>query len=645
MIADQASFEYCVGCLRAAYVTGQCDRCAWKDASEPERQTHLPRHYVLLDRYYIGKVLGQGGFGITYLARDMRLDRLVAIKEYFPGEQCTRLTDRTRIHPLEGEKTELFNHGLRSFLSEAKAIAKLQGHPNIVSISDFAEENGTAYLVMSFIEGSTLKDHLATKGGQISYQTAIEIILRVLSALRAMHGHNLLHRDVSPSNIIITSQGLVKLVDFGAARLAIGEQSKSLSVIVKPGYAPEEQYRTKGKQGPWTDVYATCATLYQCITGKVPSSSPDRLADDDLEMPSLLCPEISKTAEEALLKGLAVRAVDRFQSVDELQNALLESSLPINHGFFDNQVEVKDGEAEPKVINQSAPGARPAARRLLWLWGALVPIVVGSVVGWLTLTVHHGSSKTQESKATENLKPQAIPIQRSGQQALGQTTPVLGTNHRLPSSSDEPGNVPAQQPNGNAPTARVALSNTASTSNAGAGGAPASQAAPAISTPPMSARPVSAPPSSASPVSLTPIPPGMGVFKDDMTGLTWTSTDNGNDIISGDAEQFCNGLRLGGYDDWRLPGIAELTALYDPSNSTQHPNCGMSPGYPAHIKNGIRLGCYSAWSSTRGEDVKMPWGQPPAQTVKTFDYYNGHVYERYRDKDQADTRAICVRGR
>ena len=317
------SEQYCSGCVTKASVTGRCMQCQWDDAEQMEMQTHLPRHYVLLGRYYIGRVLGQGGFGVTYLARDLKLDRPVAVKEYLPMEQCTRLTDRITIHSHGREKAEQFRYGMQGFLNEAKALAKLEGHANIVSVTDFAEANGTAYLVMSFIDGISLKQHLTNCGGRVPYQTAVDLLMPVMDALREMHSHGMLHRDVSPGNIMINRQGQVKVVDLGAARYAIGEQSKSLSMILTPGYAPEEQYRARGKQGTWTDVYATAATLYQCITGEVPPSAPDRLAEDELIRPSVLCPDLPPRIEDALLKGLAVRSADRYQTIGEFQQALL----------------------------------------------------------------------------------------------------------------------------------------------------------------------------------------------------------------------------------------------------------------------------------------------------------------------------------
>lgn len=319
------SVRYCAGCMTAISEHGLCTKpsCSWKDALQPETQEHLPRHYMLLERYYIGRALGQGGFGVTYLARDLRLDRLVAIKEYLPRDQCSRRADRTTVHSFSGEKSDEFRYGLATFLNEARNVARLGGHPNIVTITDYAEANGTAYMVMEYIPGITLKQYLLEHGKKIPYHLASEIVLHTMAGLMRTHEAGLIHRDVSPDNVLLSSLGPVKLIDFGAARQAIGEKSQNLTMVLKPGYAPEEQYRSKGVQGPWTDVYATAATLYRCVTGQVPPAAPDRLAEDELIRPSSLCQDISETAEAALLMALTVRAQGRFQTIRAFQQALV----------------------------------------------------------------------------------------------------------------------------------------------------------------------------------------------------------------------------------------------------------------------------------------------------------------------------------
>lgn len=207
---------------------------------------------------------------------------------------------------------------------------------------------------MAYIEGSSLKQYLADQGGRLPWRTSIEIMMPVMDALREAHSQGLLHRDISPGNIMITRRGQVKVIDFGAARYAIGEQSKSLSMVLKPGYAPEEQYRTRGKQGTWTDVYATAATLYQCITGQLPPSAPDRLAEDELTWPSAFCKDLPPAIEAAVLKGMAVRAADRYQSIDEFQQALLQ---PLGSEPLKRVVP----EVKPEVVSPAAQSSRGIA--------------------------------------------------------------------------------------------------------------------------------------------------------------------------------------------------------------------------------------------------------------------------------------------
>jgi serine/threonine protein kinase len=534
-----------------------------------------------MERYYIGKVLGQGGFGITYLARDLRLNRLLTIKEYFPSEQCVRLSNRTTVRPNDKERADIFEYGLEGFLNKAQAMAKLHGHPNIISITDFARENGTAYLMMSFVDGTTLREYLRKNGGRISSPLAIDLMSRVLSALREMHSKGLLHRDVSPSNIMITRQGTVKLVDFGAARSAMGQQSKSMSMILKPGYAPEEQYRSKGRQGQWTDVYSATATLYQCITGVIPPPAPDRLVEDELEAPSALVADLPPMIEKVLLTGLAVRAADRYQTVDEMQRALSGALPPIPHTNEDETMKLKTANQIPLDSSERKNGFVVGR----WMWGAGALLVVIASTGWYLLS--HRDAAILNPASTQSATVQMPPAPALVKPGIAKAAPAK--------------DLPLRQPPAN--STQPALETTRQeVPKPESNGAPSQSAAP---------RDVSEIPRSVAPVNEIPAPPGMNTFVDAATGLMWTSTDSGRDVDFEHADQFCKGLSLEGHNNWRLPHISELVALYESANSSQHPNCGLSPGYPIHVKDGIRLGCYSAWSTTRGNDVVMPSGVPP----------------------------------
>ena len=321
--------QRCINCFKINSGASPCPQCGWRPPKKEEANLYLAPGTVLYHKYMIGSTLGHGGFGITYLGWDLNLEIRLAIKEYLPRDMATRTQDHHTITPFTGPTKEQFKYGLEKFLEEARALAKFEDFPGIVSVRDYFKANSSAYFVMHFVEGVTLKEYLVQKGGRIPFDLALKILMPVFDALQEVHRTGLLHRDISPDNIYITEDGRVKILDFGAARYATGEHSRSLSVILKPGYAPEEQYRSKGKQGPWTDIYSLCATLYRTITGKTPPESLDRLAEESLEPPSALGVEISSQAESALLKGLSIRATERFQSVLDLQKAMLKDDEPL----------------------------------------------------------------------------------------------------------------------------------------------------------------------------------------------------------------------------------------------------------------------------------------------------------------------------
>ncbi len=316
--------RYCPGCFSLNGNEGSCPECGYREVESDEVTLYLPPRTLLAGKYLIGRVLGQGGFGITYLGWDTNLDIKLAIKEFFPQGLVSRVPGQSKVASFRGSLQEELHYGIDRFLSEAKMLAKFEYHPNIVSVRDFFRANNTAYMVMNYVEGFTLGRYLAEKGGKIAYRKAIDIVMPVLDALREVHAVGILHRDISPDNIFIDNRGRVVLLDFGAARQEMRDKSRSFSVILKAGYAPEEQYRTRGLQGPWTDIYAVAATLYRCIAGEIPTDAVERMVEDDLIPPSQLGIAIDTVIEQALLKALAVKAEDRFQRVEEFQAKLLE---------------------------------------------------------------------------------------------------------------------------------------------------------------------------------------------------------------------------------------------------------------------------------------------------------------------------------
>lgn len=316
----------CMGCMNDKGAEEVCPYCGFVEGTPPEMPQFLPPGTILNGRYLLGRVLGHGGFGITYLGWDLILNSKLAVKEYLPQSVATRVLGQTTVSAFStGEAQDNFSYGLNKFLDEARALAQFMDHPGIVGVRDFFQANNTAYLVMQYMEGMTFKDFLQEKGGTIPVDMALSIMMPAMDALREVHQKSIIHRDISPDNIYIMANGQVKLLDFGAARHAVGEHSKSLSIILKAGYAPEEQYRSRGEQGPWTDVYAVAATLYRAIAGKIPPEALDRMFNDTLELPSHLGVDISPDMEAALVQALAVKAQARFQSIEAFQKALTRS--------------------------------------------------------------------------------------------------------------------------------------------------------------------------------------------------------------------------------------------------------------------------------------------------------------------------------
>ncbi len=324
--------KLCYGCMREKKNADEkCPYCGFDNASyEKTRSTHtLPLGIILNGKYLLGKVLGEGGFGITYLAMDLNLEMPVAIKEYFPVGLASRDTSiegsTENVSVITGEKKKYYDYGIRSFSSEAKNLAKFRKIDGIISVTDFFLENSTAYLVMEYIDGKTLKEYLEEKETPLSEEETLRLIRPVLNALSQIHEERIIHRDISPENIMIAHSGQVVLIDFGAARISTGAETKSLTVLLKHGYAPVEQYQTKGKQGPYTDIYAICATMYRMMSGEKPEEAIDRMVENQvipLEQRSGI--SVSHHVSAAIQKGLAVQPKDRFQAVEELEEELFE---------------------------------------------------------------------------------------------------------------------------------------------------------------------------------------------------------------------------------------------------------------------------------------------------------------------------------
>ena len=341
---------------------GPCPYCGF-DLAENEKKfpVALRAGTVLNDRYIVGRVLGQGGFGITYLALDTQLNAKVAIKEFMPGEIATR--QGTTVSVMMDTKSEEFAYGAERFQEEARTLAKFIGNPNIAGVSSYFDENDTSYFVMDYIEGISFKTYIANHGGKVSVEEALNVMIPVLRALTAVHAEGFIHRDVTPDNIYITKDGMVKLLDFGSARYSIGDKSKSLDVILKVGYAPKEQYIRRSRQGPFTDVYSCAACFYAAITGFLPPESLERLDHDELVPISQCGIDIPEYLDKAILKGLAVQPEDRFQSAAEFLDAI-ESQQVV-------EVPVSGGAAPAPEKRKAKPALIAAAVVVVFALGSL----------------------------------------------------------------------------------------------------------------------------------------------------------------------------------------------------------------------------------------------------------------------------------
>ena len=258
----------CPGCFADKGQTNPCPHCGY-DEQANRGPLPLPHRTLLHDQYLVGRVLGKpGGFGITYLGWDLHLQMRLAIKEYLPRELAGRATDRATVAAHSSDDGEQFRYGLEQFLREARTLAHLD-HPNIVGVRHFFEANGTAYLVMNYYQGLSLAEYLDQQGGHMPEEQATQLMLPILDGLRAVHAKDFLHRDIKPQNIYLArlDSGGVRpiLLDFGAARQAMGEHSRSLSVVLTPGYAPFEQYHRKGASrvpGPMSMPLQRCCTAW-----------------------------------------------------------------------------------------------------------------------------------------------------------------------------------------------------------------------------------------------------------------------------------------------------------------------------------------------------------------------------------------------
>lgn len=390
----------CVGCMENDSGLPVCPTCGRPFDLAPRSPLQLKPRTILREQYLIGRALGDGGFGITYLSWDLGLESRLAIKEYMPNGVAGRSGGETKVVPYTEQTKQEFEWGLDRFLEEARVLKKFSSHPGIVSVDTVFRDNGTAYLVMEFLDGVTFEEFISRRGGRITFETAMRVALPAMDALAAVHAEGILHRDISPDNIYLTRNGKVKLIDFGAARNALGQKSRNLSIILKEGYAPEEQYRASGIQGPWTDVYAMAATLYHAITGKIPQPALDRQAQDNLQWPSQMQIEIEPRVEAALMKALAIKANERFQSMEDFKAALTGTMTTFAPPVMPIATPAVPPPPPPPVMpsmqaqippsyvppTQAAAPPPPSSSSARWLW-LMIPVAALLIGGAVLVTI------------------------------------------------------------------------------------------------------------------------------------------------------------------------------------------------------------------------------------------------------------------
>ncbi len=375
----------CMGCMEEYDDEYEvCPHCGYIHGSDAEEAYHMQPESILGGRYIVGKVLGFGGFGVTYIGWDAELERKVAIKEYLPSEFATRMPEQTQVTVFSGDRAEQFSSGMEKFMGEAKRLAKFHATNGIVHIYDSFSENNTAYIVMEYLKGESLKSYLE-RVGKIPVEEAVDIILPILYGLKEVHAQEIIHRDIAPDNIFLTDDLMedgkrgVKLLDFGSARFATTKHSKSLSVLIKPGFSPEEQYRSRGDQGPWTDVYSCAATLYKMITGITPQDSMERTVKDLVKAPSKMGIKLSKGMENAILNAMNIKIENRTASVEE----------------FIAELENESTARKKEHIKKVDVGKWP-----LWLKitaGAASAMVATFIVLLATGVIHFNIGKTRKS--------------------------------------------------------------------------------------------------------------------------------------------------------------------------------------------------------------------------------------------------------
>ena len=357
-----------------------CPRCGFDNAAGPKAQpAHaLPCGTILAGRYVAGRMLGQGGFGITYIGYNLALEMPVCIKEYYPEGAVMRSSTQSRaVYWGTSERARELQSKRESFVKEAQKTVKLRDLNHVVKVWDVFFENETAYIIMDYLEGETLKSRLLSAGQPYDERTCVELLSPVILDLEKVHERGIIHRDISPDNLLLQRDGSLILLGMGAAKdLSGGGQSSY--VVAKQGFSPPEQYRVKGSVGPWTDVYAMCATIYYCLTGKLLPAPMDRMSGEPIDWDG-----ISPAMRKVLEKGLALNFEERIQRMGQLHDALTGAVRGLNAPLSAHAAKPAPTPAStpasspsPGPASVTAPASTPK-KRLPLILAAMLVLAIG----------------------------------------------------------------------------------------------------------------------------------------------------------------------------------------------------------------------------------------------------------------------------
>ncbi len=427
----------CENCFEEINKT-PCSYCGYDPANSTSDSTLLLPGSILSENYMIGNVIGIGGFGVTYLAYSKSADSRAAVKEYFPRGIAHRASDGVTVNTVSAEDSADFEEGAEKLYNEAEIVSEFKDNPNIVTIYDFFRANNTVYLTMEFLQGKTLKEYIRDHGTLDSAKAAY-VAQCVLNALSAMHGANVLHRDISPDNIILCGNGDVKLIDFGAARQIVAERTQNFSAIVKFGFAPPEQYRKKNEQGAWSDIYSLGATLYYALTGDIPSDPISRFDNDDTFKENNF--GIDGELWSIITKATKLNSDERYKDSKEMSGALKQLSLvpePVvfsDEGIFSGNLKIHSTGAVP-AVSRTESGAD--GKKVFWTKRRRAAAAVGSIAviaACIGIPIAVNSSK-----------PEAVPVSGTETTAAAETTLSETTASETVSDETAAVSVPEEPP-------------------------------------------------------------------------------------------------------------------------------------------------------------------------------------------------------